>query len=139
MMQTYIYAVMAVAGIALIIWSVISYARVTKFLQQSTETTGEVIRLQKFNGGAQFPGCDYAPVFLFRTASGESVTVTSDVATSPPGFTVGQSVRVRYDASNPSEAKIHTLLQIWGDSVIPAVVGVFFLIIAAFKVYEASL
>jgi hypothetical protein len=136
--ETYIQAALAVVGIACLTWSVISYFRITKFLQRCTETRGEVIRLERTRGSGGFASYDYAPVFCFQTASGESITVTSDVASSPPGFAEGQSVRVRYDPTNPSDAKIHTFLQTWGDFVIPAAVGVIFLGVLAVKVYTLS-
>lgn len=113
----------------------ISYFRIKKFIQRSIETSGEVIRLERSRGNR---GYDYAPVFCFQTASGETITVTSDVASSPPGFTEGESVRVRYDPINPSDAKIHSFLQTWGDCVIPAAVGIVFLIVIAVQLHWFS-
>jgi hypothetical protein len=126
-METYIQFVLAPLGIGCVIWSAISYIRINRFLRECIETRGEVIRLERSTGSAEFGGTDYAPVFQFQTASGESITVTSDVAGTPAGFTVGQSVRVRYDPTKPSDAKIHTFFQTWGGCVIPAWVGLFFL------------
>jgi hypothetical protein len=74
-------------------------------------------------------------VFRFMTAAGESVTVTSDIASSPPGFIEGQPVRVLYDPANPSDAKIHSFFQTWGDFLIPAWVGIIFLVVAAIKLH----
>jgi hypothetical protein len=134
-METYLYAALAVAGVACLVWSVVSYSRVTKFIQRCTETSGEVIRLEQSTGTRGSSRYVYAPVFRFQSASGETITVTSDLASSPPGFTEGQSVRVRYDPANPSDAKIHSFLQTWGDFVIPVAIGVFFLGCVAVKAY----
>jgi hypothetical protein len=129
-MDTYIQAAVAAVGVACLVWSVISYFRIAKFLQRCTETRGEVIRLERTQGTR---GYDYAPVFSFQTASGESITVTSDISSSPADFTEGDSVRVQYDPANPSDAKIHSFLQTWGDCVIPAAVGVILLDVIAFQ------
>jgi hypothetical protein len=126
-MQTFFQIAAASAGLGCLIWSVISYFRITGFLRQCTETSGEVIRLERTKSDGQFASYDYAPVFQFQTASGKTMTVTSDVGSSPPGFSEGQSVLVRYDPTNPSDARIHTFLQTWGNCVIPGGVGVFFL------------
>jgi hypothetical protein len=135
-MDPYIQAAVAVIGIACLIWSVVSYFRITKFLQRCIETSGEVIRLERTRGNR---GYDYAPVFCFQTANGESITVTSDISSSPPDFTEGESVRVRYDPSNPSDAKIHSFVQTWGDCVIPAAVGIIFLSVIAIQLHWISL
>ena len=135
-MDPYIQATVAVIGIACLIWSVISYFRITRFVQRSLETSGEVIRLERTRGNR---GYDYAPVFSFQTASGESITVTSDISSSPAGFTEGESIRVRYDPANPSDAKIHSFIQTWGDCVIPAAVGIIFLSVIAIQLHWFSL
>jgi hypothetical protein len=137
-METYSQFVLAPLGVGCIIWSVISYIRITRFLGQCSETRGDVIRLERSVSSGEFGSIDYAPVFQFQTASGESITVTSDVATSPAGFSVGQSVRIRYDPSNPSDAKIHSFLQTWGTCAIPAAVGIFFLVFFIFQVTPTS-
>jgi len=134
-MRTYLLLGAAAVGIGCLIWSVISLFRISSFLRRCTETRGEVVRLERSSGSGRFADYDCAPVFRFLTAAGESVTVTSDIASSPPGFTEGQPVRVLYDPANPSEAKIHSFFQTWGDFLIPAWVGIIFLIVAASKLH----
>jgi hypothetical protein len=134
-METYIQFAEVAIGVGCLIWSGVSYFRITKFLQRCTETRGEVVRLERTGSGAGLGNYDYAPVFCFETASGESITVTSEVGSNPPGFTEGQSVRVRYDPSNPSDARIHSFLQTWGEFVIPVIVGIFFLGVVASEVH----
>ena len=134
-MQPYVLLGAAAVGIGCLTWSVISLFRIRNFLRRCTETRGEVVRLERSSGGGRFADYDYAPVFCFQTATGESVTVTSDIASSPPGFTEGQPVRVLYDPANPSEAKIHSFFQTWGDFLIPAWVGIIFLVVAAIKLH----
>ncbi|MGA2847881.1 MAG: DUF3592 domain-containing protein [Terracidiphilus sp.] len=134
-MESLVEFVIATLGVCCLVWSVISYFRISRFLSQCIETRGEVIRLERSGSGGGLGSYEYAPVFQFRTASGESITVTSDVASSPPGFSEGQAVRVRYDPTNPSDAKIHSFFQTWGGCVIPAWVGIIFLVVTAFKLH----
>ena len=61
----------------------------------------------------QHESITYAPVFNFKAADGASYTVSSDAGSSPPGFAVGETVRVLYSQSNPSVAKIDTFAQLW--------------------------
>jgi hypothetical protein len=137
-MQAYIQFALAPLGVGCLVWSAISYFRVTKFLRVCTETRGEVVRLERTRSSGEFASYAYAPVFQFQTGSGESVTVTSKIGSSPAGFRVGESVLVRYDPTNPRDAKIHTFLQTWGSSAIPAAIGVLFLGIVAVKLHLFS-
>jgi hypothetical protein len=77
--------------------------------------TGEVIRQKRSKRkGGRFA---YAPVFSFSAADGRTYTVTSNVSSYPSDFSVGVSVRVRYDPANPQNARIHTFNQTWGVAV----------------------
>jgi len=134
-MENLLEFVIAPVGVCCLVWSVISYFRITRFLSHSIETRGEVIRLERTGSGGEFSSHDYAPVFQFQTAKGDSITITSDIASSPPSFSEGQSVLIRYDPTNPSDAKIHSFFQTWGGCVIPAWVGILFLVITAFKLH----
>jgi hypothetical protein len=134
-METFTEFVIAPLGVCCLVWSVISYFRINRFLSHCIETRGEVIRLERTRSSGEFGSYDYAPVFQFQSANGDSITITSDVASSPAGFSEGQSVLVRYDPTNPSDAKIHSFFQTWGGCVIPAWVGIIFLAVTAFKLH----
>jgi len=109
----------------LLVFSLVSAVRTKGFIRRSVEVTGEVVRLER-SSGARFGSYDYAPVFSFTAADGNTYTVTSDVSSSPPGFREGESVRVRYDPDNPENARIHSFFQTWGVAVISGAVGVAF-------------
>jgi hypothetical protein len=95
-------------------------------MRRSVEVTGEVVRLDRSEGDRQFASYVYAPVFSFTAADGKAHTVVSDISSSPPDFSVGESVRVRYDPANPEKARIHSFFQIWGTTVISGAMGVGF-------------
>lgn len=123
--ETLLDSVFAVAGPCAAVYSVVSFVRTRSFILRSVEVDGEVVRLERSKDRGRY-GYTYAPVFSFTAADGASYTVTSDVGSSPPGFDVGDRVRVRYEPAYPSSARIHMFFQTWGGVVIYAGVGVLF-------------
>jgi hypothetical protein len=69
---------------------------------------------------------NYAPRFRFNADDGHTYTATSSVATNPPGFELGQRVRVRYMRTNPSSAKLDYFGQLWFPSVVFGAGGILF-------------
>jgi hypothetical protein len=109
-------------GLASLAWSVVSGFSTAAFIKRTSETTGEVVRLQKSKGSFIYQRLDSVPVFRFRTEDGKSHTVTSKFGTFPSRFEVGDTVQVRYDTADPNNARIATLFQTWGQSVIAGVI-----------------
>jgi hypothetical protein len=110
-------------------YSLVSTFRTRDFIRRSVEVTGEVIRLERsVDRGGSASYIEYAPVFSFTVADGNAYTVISKISSSPADFNVGESVRVRYDPTNPQDARIHTFLQTWGAAVIFGVIGIGFTI-----------
>jgi len=110
-----------------IIYSVICFFRTRSFLLHSLEVDGEVVRMERSKDRDRY-GFTYAPVFEFTVADGKGYTVTSDAGSSSPGFAEGESVKMRYEPENPENARIHTLFQTWGATLMGAFGGVFCLI-----------
>jgi hypothetical protein len=132
--ETIVDSVLLVLGPCLLVFSIVSFVRTRAFLQRSAEVTGEVVRLvasKSWDGG--LASTEYAPVFSFNAANGETYTVASNVGSSPAEFSVGDTVRVRYDPVNPQNARIHTWLQTWGAVAVSAVVGMAFVGYGSFK------
>jgi hypothetical protein len=113
-------------GPCLIFSSLVSAVRTKKFLDSSFEVNGEVIRLERSATRDRY-GYTYAPVFSFTAANGMTYTVTSDISSSPPSFTAGDFVRVRYDPTNPGNARIHSFFQTWGTAAVLGGAGAIFL------------
>jgi hypothetical protein len=118
------FALLAIGPCA-IVYSFASFFRTRAFLRTSIEVTGQVVRLERSKYPDRY-GYTYAPVFCFTANDGTEHTVTSDVGSSPAGFSEGDSVRVRYEPANPQDARIHTFFQTWGTVVISGAVGVLF-------------
>ncbi|MGH9562409.1 MAG: DUF3592 domain-containing protein, partial [Terracidiphilus sp.] len=89
--------VFSLIGPVAIAYAIVSFIRTQRFVRSSAEAKGEVIRLEHTRdrlGSATYE--DYAPVFSFTAADGRTYTVTSDIASSPADFSVGERVSVRY-------------------------------------------
>jgi hypothetical protein len=121
--------VFLVVGPCAVVYAVISLVRVRAFVRRSVEVNGEVIRLERSQSRGRY-GYTYAPVFTFTTVEGISHTVTSDVGSSPAGFSEGDPVMVRYDPANPEDARIHSFFQTWGTPILSGVVGMSFICFA---------
>jgi len=121
--------VMFFAGLCALVYSLVSIVRTTALIRCSVEVTGEVIRLVRSHRKGLIV---YAPVFTFSAADGRTCTVTSNVPTYypyPMEFSVGMSVKVRYDPANPKNARIRTFYQTWGVAINSGPLGVVLLVI----------
>jgi len=92
------------------------------FIHKATETSGRILNLAPVTA-PEDDGVNYAPVFTFTASDGRSYTITSNTSTNPPGFTVGQAVRVLYDPRNPADARLKNSAQLWMVSLICAPLG----------------
>ena len=95
------------------------------FLHRSVAADGSVVGLvpvQNQDDGQM----NYAPTFTFTAADGKLYTLTSGTASNPPGFTVGQPVKVLYIKGDPSGAKLDTFWQLWFIPVVFESLGVVF-------------
>lgn len=91
--------------------------------------TGVVVAFHRLGIATAQHTPTYAPVVQFTTASGEPKRFTSNVATNPPRFSIGQRVSVAYDPANPSHATIDSFFDNWMFPLILAGGGLpFFLI-----------
>jgi hypothetical protein len=94
------------------------------FLSRSVSAMGTVERLTPVVD--QDDGTiNYAPVFTFTAQDGHLYTVTEALASNPPGFTVGQVVRVLYLKTNPAGAKLGYFWELWFDTILCAGLGLF--------------
>jgi hypothetical protein len=93
------------------------------FLYRSFAATGTIESLVPVFD-QQSGATNYAPVFTFKTPDGHSYAVKADVASNPPGFTMGQTVNVLYLRSDPTTAKLDSFMQLWFMAIILVAVGI---------------
>lgn len=103
----------------------IGFAVYTSFwMYRSVSGQGTVIDLVPQTDGDGT--ISYSARFQFRAQDGEVCTAMAGVATNPPSFAVGETVRVRYIPHDPRSAKLSYFWQLWFEPVLCAGLGVLF-------------
>lgn len=111
-----------VSGACCLILSAIFAIGRAFFIRNAIAATGSVVRLEeRFNADTQ--SVEYAPVFGFTAKDGRNYTISSQIATSPPEFVVGDKVRILYSRNNPQEARIASFWQFWFLPVVLALIS----------------
>ena len=95
------------------------------WLARSVPSRGTIVELIPVEDQEQNT-TNYAPRFTFSGDDGRMHTVTSDTASNPPAFQVGEQVRVRYIRGNPSSAKLDYFWQLWFIPIVFGCLGVLF-------------
>jgi hypothetical protein len=88
-------------------WAYVSQQR---RMQSRVPTTGTVVELARQTTTRGYILC---PVVEFTIPSGEKISFTSDFGSRPAGYTIGQSVNVRYDPADPQKAEIESTMSRW--------------------------
>lgn len=117
-------------GVACLVLAAIGGTWTARFVVRSMATVATITGLgEKVN--ADDGKTYYYPEFSFVAQDGKTYTAVSHTGSSTAAYTVGKSVRILYDRTNPSSARIDSFGQIWGGDVIAALVGAMFLAISA--------
>jgi|ERR1039458_4181644 hypothetical protein len=74
----------------------------------------------------------YVPTFAFKTPTSQLISIDSDTGSNPPGFAVGDHVRVLFDPNDPQNAKIATNAQLWLFPIVSGAIGILFTPIGIF-------
>jgi hypothetical protein len=93
------------------------------FIGTATRARGEVVKIEAHPDSEDNSGI-YAPVLRFIASDGKAYTITSNISTSPPEFSVGQSVQVLYRQSDPEGARIATFGHLWLLPIVLAFIGI---------------
>ena len=114
------------AGGLLLLGAVVSYHNADRFLESADSATGFVVSLEEQRGDGAI---SYRPVVAFIDTNERMVHFTSRVGSSPAAYAIGEQVRVLYPANQPEDARINDLFELWGGSIIMAIIGApFFLV-----------
>jgi Protein of unknown function (DUF3592) len=100
---------------AYLAWLTLSFAR------DAVRTTGEVVSYHEIRDGDE---SRYRPRVRFRTASGEIVTTSGQLAAGGKRFEIGTQVPVTYRPGKPTEARIALFTDNWLGASLAAVIGV---------------
>jgi Protein of unknown function (DUF3592) len=110
-------------GVSALTTSAIWLISIRKFKKSAARAKGRVTE-KVYSLGNGDMGATYAPRFEFKTPEGESRSVLSATGSMPAGFRVGDEVRVLYDPSNPNDAKIDSVMQLWFMPMLLGIVGI---------------
>ncbi len=99
-----------VIGIGIVIASVVNFLKRRSQIAHSLPADGLVTA---FATGMGRRGHLYYPLVEFKIPSGQMISFQSSVGTSRAGYSIGQQVKVLYDARNPQEAEIDSLTSLW--------------------------
>ena len=99
-----------VIGVVVLISGAVSVFKVRSRIASSLSADGLVTALATGMGRS---GYLYYPLVQFRIPSGQTISFQSSVGSSGPGYSVGQQVKVLYDAHNPQEAEIDDSSSLW--------------------------
>lgn len=99
-----------------------------RFLAEASAATGTVVEVHVRGVGRNAVS---VPLFEFHTADGRLQRAESLMGSGFQGFTVGETVAVRYDPNNPSRAEVDSFAMLWGLALLRAGFAVLFLLMGA--------
>ena len=106
------------------------FFRTRRFLESAVPAQGVVTALVESSGSEG--GTVYKPVVQFTTADGQTAGFTGSVGSNPPRYSVGQTVKVLYSPTNPSDARLPGFFGMWFVPVFLGIFGATFLAIGIF-------
>ena len=99
---------------AYLAWTTLSFAR------DAVRTTGEVVSYHEIRDGDEVR---YRPRVRYRTATGEIVTTSAQLAAGSRRFEIGTQVPVVYRPARPTEARIALFIDNWLGASLAAIIG----------------
>jgi hypothetical protein len=98
--------VIVMLGLGFLIASVSSFRLFQRWrqLKKSLKAHGQVVEIVKVYGGVHAGGWLFAPKVTFQTAQNQVCTFTSETATRPAQYSLGEIVELYYDPQNPQKA-----------------------------------
>ena len=106
------------------------------FLRDSATARGVVVEHKTISNAVRFvrgdepTGVLYYPVVQYDTEDGKTYRMTGRTGRTRPELATGATVAVRYSLSRPDDARVATVMGVWGSSLILAGCGVLFLVIS---------
>ena len=110
--------------------------QVLLFLGSSSRTDGVVVSLStvqnaiRFTGENESTGVLYYPVVEYISGDGVLRQITGRRGTAEPRLRVGDGVGVIYRDASPAEARLDTVMGVWGSAIILAACGFLFVLIS---------
>jgi hypothetical protein len=135
-----IIMLLALGGVGglLIVIGLFIWMRTRSFLSTAQQAKGTVVRMDRSSGS---DGVSYAPVFQFRTITGQTVEVAEKLYSNPPQFQTGQDVDILYDPQDPQRARVNKGFNLYFVPILLGGLGFIFLclgiVIFGFQVVQS--
>ena len=116
--------IFGLVGIGLLIGAFFAVSSTLSFRGGSTPAEGVVVEMVESRGskGDRM----FKPVVKWTDAKGGTHRLTGSVASSPPSYSTGERVTVRYQTANPENARIDSFTENWLISLILGLMGAVF-------------
>lgn len=101
------------------------FLRTRRFLSTAVSTDGTIVELIESSGSEG--GTVYQAVVEFQTADGRTVRWQESMASNPPAGHPGDQVPMKYDPSDPDNARIAKTFRMWFLSGLFGLLGLLFL------------
>lgn len=124
-------------GALLLAGTFVGYQKTSDFMDRANRAPGRVVDLIETHSRDSEGSTStlYKPVVAYTDAQGQTRQLTSSVASSPPGFDIGEAVEVLYIPGDERNAEINATSSLWLGHLIAGGLGsVFFLIGVGFFV-----
>jgi hypothetical protein len=125
-------------GTGLILLAIAAFLviREQSFLGSSESTTGTVVGLA-YSRDSDNNGGSYCPVVDFTTKTEKKVEYESNVCASPPGYQVGQQVKLYYDPQDLSNVQLSGIWGQYAGSIVLILVGLPFSLIGVWTFFSS--
>ena len=112
-------------GVIMLALGVFFFLRTRAFLRTAVDTTGTIVNLIESHDSDG--GTAYSAVVQFQTSDSKQVTWTESMASNPPAGQPGDEVPMKYDPTDPDDARIAKPFRLWFLPVLLGGLGVVFL------------
>lgn len=122
-------------GVILLIVAAIIYYNQTESRKHTVSVKGKVVEM--VSSRSSKGGTLYSPIVEFQF-NAQSYRITSEVASSPPAFEVGEEVNLFVNPAKPDEAQIDSFVENWFVVALLGFMGTIFSLIG-FTVMRAGM
>ena len=100
-----------------------SFRRVQRWLATSTVAEGRVTAVRKGPWSADYEQATYLPTIAFHTPDGQRVEITLNMGTTLRDYAVGRPITIRYQQSQPHDARLDERFCIWLAPIVTGSLG----------------
>ena len=125
--------IFVVVGVALVVVAVTLGISTFRFVRAASLANGTI---QKMDLAGRTGHHVYRPTVVFTDKLGQLHTFTAS-GSDPPGFKVGEQVRVAYDPNDPSIARIVAFQTLWLEPTIFGALGTVFVVMGSVATWQA--